>query len=159
MRRTALWLALAASVAVACPAVGQAPSDRFTADVLLRKEDLGSVRVSPDGRWVAMEVQSPYDAAPSYIFAQYTSLSLSHVEVFDTVSRTRRHVLRDADHTAGYVVGPFSPDGRRLVVYRLAQDSCRSGFWRRTPARSNGRPSRPKSRSSVEPSPGAARTN
>ena len=128
MRRTALWLALAASVAVACPAVGQAPSDRFTADVLLRKEDLGSVRVSPDGRWVAMEVQSPYDAAPSYIFAQYTSLSLSHVEVFDTVSRTRRHVLRDADHTAGYVVGPFSPDGRRLVVYRLAQDSWSLGI-------------------------------
>ena len=113
MRRTALWLALAAGVAVACPAVGQAPSDRFTADVRLRKEELGSVRVSPDGRWVAMEAQSRYDAASSYIFAQYTSVSLSHVEVFDTVSRTRRHVLRDADHTAGYVVGPFSPDGRR----------------------------------------------
>lgn len=128
MRRTALWLAFAAGVAVACPAVSQTPSDRFTADVLLRKEDLGSVRVSPDGRWVAMEVQSRYDAAPSYTFAQYTSVSLSHVEVFDTASRIRRHVLRDADHNAGYVVGPFSPDGRRLVVYRLTQDSWSLGI-------------------------------
>jgi dipeptidyl aminopeptidase/acylaminoacyl peptidase len=127
MRRTAPWLALAAGIAVACPALGQTPSDRFTADVLLRKEDLGSVRVSPDGRWVAMEVQSRYDAAPTYIFAQYTSVSLSHVEVFDTATRTTRHVLQDAGHGAGYVAGPFSPDGRRMVVYRLAQDSWSLG--------------------------------
>lgn len=127
MRRTTLGLALAAGMAVACPVVGQ-PAERFTADVLLRKEDLGSVRVSPDGRWVAIEVQARYDAAPTYLFAQYTSVSLSRVEVFDTISRTTRHVLGDSEHGAGYVVGPFSPDGRRLVVYRLTHDSWSLGI-------------------------------
>lgn len=126
MRRAALALALAA-IAFACPVAAEA-QERFTTDVLLRKEDFGAVRVSPDGRWVAMEIQAPYDQAPTYTLAQYTFVSLSRVEVFDTTSRTVRHVLADPGHAAGFRAGPFSPDGDRMVVYRLAADRWTLGI-------------------------------
>ena len=118
MRRTVLSLTLAASLAGACPAAAQSP-DRFTAEVLVRQEGLGQVRMSPDGRWIAVETQARYDGAQTYVFAQVTSALLSRVELYDTTRRTVRHVLQDADGDTGFVAGPFSPDGRRMVVYRL----------------------------------------
>ena len=118
MRPTWSALALAAGLALACPATAQ--SHRvFTTDDLLAQEGLGAVRVSPDGRWIALETQARYDAAPVYRFAQYTSRILSRIEVFDARTGERRHVIEASDHAAGYVLGPFSPDGRRMVVYRL----------------------------------------
>lgn len=121
MRRIACCLALAAGMAFACPAAAQTPRP-FDVDGLLRKEDLGAARVSPDGRWVAVGVQGRYDALPAYTFAQYNWIALSRLEVFDAVSGQPRHILSDPDHEAGYIAGPFSPDGRRMVVYRLTTD-------------------------------------
>jgi dipeptidyl aminopeptidase/acylaminoacyl peptidase len=121
MRRTALLLAFAAGVACACPAAGQSPST-FTADVLVRKEGLGRVRVSPDDRWIAFEVQAPYDTASVYRYAQSNHVFLTDIAVYDAQSRTVRYRLQSEDRTAGHVAGPFSPDGRRMVVYRLTRD-------------------------------------
>ncbi|UQV18928.1 hypothetical protein MU852_03400 [Brevundimonas albigilva] len=126
MRHAVLALAFSA-ITSACPVALEA-QERFTTDVLLRKEDFGAVRVSPDGRWVAMEVQAPYDQAPAYTLAQYTFVSLSRVEVFDTTSRTVRHVLADPGHAAGFRAGPFSPNGDRMVVYRLEADRWTLGI-------------------------------
>lgn len=65
MHRTVLMLGLAAGLAFACPALAQS-SGPFTIDALLRQESLGDARVSPDGRWIALERRARYDRAPSY---------------------------------------------------------------------------------------------
>lgn len=125
MRRTVLALGLAAGLALACPAAGQ-PARPFTIDVLLRHEAVGNVRVSPDGRWIAVEQQAPYDAAPTYRLATDTDRLLSSVRLVEAATGRTVWTLSASDR--GFTAGRFSPDGRRMAVYELTPDSWRLGL-------------------------------
>lgn len=126
MHRTVLMLGLAAGLAFACPALAQS-SGPFTIDALLRQESLGDARVSPDGRWIALERRARYDRAPSYKLSRDTDRLLSAVQIVDARSGEVVRTLETPDHSAGYTAGRFSPDGRRLIVYELTPDSWRLG--------------------------------
>lgn len=126
MHRTVLMLGLAAGLAFACPALAQS-SGPFTIDALLRQESLGDARVSPDGRWIALERRARYDRAPSYKLSRDTDRLLSAVQIVDARFGEVVRTLETPDHSAGYTAGRFSPDGRRLIVYELTPDSWRLG--------------------------------
>lgn len=127
MRRTVLMLGLAAGLAFACPVLAQSAGP-FTIDALLRQESFGEARISPDGRWIALERRAPYDEAPSYRLSRDTDRVLSSVQIVDADAGATVRTLQAPDHAAGYSVGRFSPDGRRLVVYELTPHSWRLGI-------------------------------
>lgn len=118
MRCRLLSAALAATLAFGCPTLASAQA-HFSAEILLQQEGLGGVRLSPDGAWIAVERQARYDSAPAYRFAQYTSRLLTQIDIFDARQGVKTISLGSEDRTAGYITGPFSPNGRRMVVYRL----------------------------------------
>lgn len=127
MRATSIALALAASLAGVCPAFAQIPH-RFTVDDLVAREGIGGVRISPDGRWVVVERQARHDSASAYRFQTRIPWLLSSLEIHSVgdTDAVRRIVSPGRD--AGYVSGPFSPDGARMVVYRLTDTTFRLGI-------------------------------
>ncbi|MDR6530268.1 dipeptidyl aminopeptidase/acylaminoacyl peptidase [Caulobacter rhizosphaerae] len=107
-RLAAAWLALAASAAGAQP---------LTLDRLLKIESLGSSALSPDGRHLVVETERPYDTAARFDFA-LSAAALGELRVIDLGGDRRPRRLLPADRTAGYLAGPFSPNGRAMIVYR-----------------------------------------
>ena len=80
MRSSLMALALAASLAGVCPASAQTGRP-FTVEDLVGHEDIGSVRISPDGRWITVERQAAYDQAGSYALSTAVNWLLSELEV------------------------------------------------------------------------------
>ena len=112
--------------AAASPAVGQTPRP-VTIETVLGQESLGQVRIGPGGRWIVFERRAAWSAAASYRFGLMTTQLLSSLEIHDTWSDGPPRVLSDRGHATGYVSGPFSPDGERMLVYRLTETSWRLG--------------------------------
>lgn len=107
-RFTAAWLVLAATAAGAEP---------LTLDRLLKTETLGSTALSPDGRRVVIETRAPYDTAPGYD-TDNTDPRLGRLMIADLSTTAPAKPLLAGEAGAGYTAGPFSPDGRRMVVSR-----------------------------------------
>jgi dipeptidyl aminopeptidase/acylaminoacyl peptidase len=127
MRRTSIALVLAASLAGVCPAHAQAPH-RFTVDDLVAREGIGAVRTSPDGRWVVVERQARHDSASAYRFQTRIPWLLSSLEIHSVTDAGEVRRIGSPGRDAGYVSGPFSPDGARMVVYRLTDTTFRLGI-------------------------------
>jgi len=113
------------AVATATPVSAEGPT-RFSVESLVGLESLGSLRVSDDGRWVMVERQGPYNSAATYAYGPLTGALLSDLLVFDTSGRSPDRVI-GAEDEDGYLAGPISPDGRRMVVYRLTGRDRRLG--------------------------------
>ncbi len=107
-RLVAAWLALAACAAGAEP---------LTLDRLLAVEDLGASALSPDGRHLVIETQAPYDQAPRFDF-ESPAPSLGRLMIADLRDGAPARLLFSPEAGAGYVAGPFSPNGRSMVVNR-----------------------------------------
>ncbi|AQR63145.1 hypothetical protein BZG35_16940 [Brevundimonas sp. LM2] len=123
----ALAVALASLMAPASHAAAHSPADPFTVDDLLRNENFGAIRVSPDERYVLFERQGPYDTAERFDLAYFARWTTSELWVADlTQPRRVRPLLGQADRR-GVVMGEFSPNGRRLVVHRLQHDRWETG--------------------------------
>ncbi|RAK52759.1 S9 family peptidase [Phenylobacterium deserti] len=102
-----LLTALAAGPAVARP---------FTVGDLLSLQTLGDAAVDPAGRWLVFEVRDPYQAAPAFDCELQIELSLNRLWRVDLAAPgPARPLLPDR----GVSLGPASPDGRRLAVFRL----------------------------------------
>lgn len=124
MRRCLLALVLATTAA--WPASAQTPRP-FTINDLLRHEAMGTTRISPDGKWVAMERQRPYDQAGTYALATMTGALLTDLELH-RLDRTGAPIrLAAGSQEAGYISGPFSPDGARMAVFRVTADDLQLG--------------------------------
>jgi dipeptidyl aminopeptidase/acylaminoacyl peptidase len=108
-----------ALLAAAGPALGQTPPP-VTLEALLAQESLGQVRIGPDGRWIVIERRAPWSSAATYRFGLMTPHLLSGLEVRDATGDLVRR-LEDPGHATGYVSGPFSPSGERMLVFRLGE--------------------------------------
>lgn len=116
-RLTAAWLALAATAAGAEP---------LTLDRLLKVEDLGEVALSPDGRRLVIETRAPYDTASRFDFDD-PSKRIGRLMVADLAAGDPAVPLIAAEVGAGYTAGPFSPNGRRMIVSRWKDDRWDTG--------------------------------
>lgn len=127
MRSSLLALVLVTSLAGVCPASAQAGRP-FTVEDLVGHEDFGTVRVSPDGRWISVERQAAYDQAAAYTLSTTTNWLLTELEVYPAKGGGPTIRLAAAGHDIGYVSGPFSPDASRMVVLRVTEASVRLGI-------------------------------
>lgn len=125
MRPVCLLLAAVLATA-ASPAVGQTRPP-VTVETLLSQESLGQVRIDPGGRWIVVERRAAWSTAATYRFGLMTTHLLSGLEIYDASSDAPPRIVSDPGHATGYVSGPFSPDGERMVVFRLTETSWRLG--------------------------------
>jgi len=118
LQAAALCCAIAASTAEAHP---------FTVDDLLKVDRRGAAGVSPDGRWLVLSVNRGQAYAPRFDYdamAPYAARRLYRVDLRRPGPATP---LLSADPAAGYTAGPFSPDGRRVLVNRLMDHRWETG--------------------------------
>jgi dipeptidyl aminopeptidase/acylaminoacyl peptidase len=91
----------------------------FTVDDLLSQESFGAVAIDPAGRWLVFEQRDRYDRLPRYDIGYTPSEAFPWLAVVDLKRPRPATPLLPRDPASGQMLGPFSPSGRQLVVYRL----------------------------------------
>lgn len=125
MRPISLFVAAVLGTA-ASTAMGQTRQP-VTIEALLDQESLGQVRIDPGGRWIVVERRAAWSAAATYRFGLMTSQLLTGLEIHDASSDQPPRRIDDPGHATGYVSGPFSPSGEKMLVFRLTETSWRLG--------------------------------
>lgn len=105
----AAWLLLAAAADARC----------FTVEDILAEESWGRAAFDPTGRWLLVERIGPHAASPSFDLEPYGDLATTRILAIDVpaVGAPRPLIVGDP---RGVTLGPVSPDGRQVAVYRLA---------------------------------------
>ena len=133
--RTAAALALACLMSVG-PVIAsddvsasgkRAPGRTLSLDDVLAMETFGAAALSPDGAWAVYERRRPYDTAPRFDRAHRSGWAISDLMIARTDDGQPERLL-PPDPGAGLLLGPWSPDSRRLVVYRLRGDRLEVGI-------------------------------
>lgn len=119
-RRVLAGLALAA---LACSVHART----LTLEDLLQREAFGAIVLSPGERWLAVERRASLRSAGRFDVDSFNPLFRTEVLTADLTAGTGLRSLLRADKEVGYKLGPFSPDGARLAVYRLGPDGWRLG--------------------------------
>lgn len=91
----------------------------FTVDDLLSQESFGAVAIDPSDRWLVFEQRDRYDRLPRYDIGYAPSEAFPWLAVVDLTRPGPARPLLPRDPASGQMLGPFSPSGRQLVVYRL----------------------------------------
>jgi dipeptidyl aminopeptidase/acylaminoacyl peptidase len=121
--------ALAALIALAwlvAPACADAQARPVTLDDVLAMRTFGEAAVSPDGQWAIYERRGAYDASPRFDQGARSWWGASELMLVATRSGKPRPLLV-AKAGVGYLLGSWSPDGERVLVYRLDGDRLEAG--------------------------------
>jgi len=125
VRRWPAKLARAAAAGlVACLAAAPAAARPLTVEDVLRMEGLGRVEIAPGGRWLALERRSAYAATARFDFDRFNNLFRTRLMASDVAHGGALAPLVAPEPGVGYALGPFSPDGARVAVFRL-----KDGRW------------------------------
>lgn len=90
----------------------------YTVEDLLAAEEVGEMALSPDGRRLVFERFGPLGTAAPFDQDIYWELRRSRLEIAEVAGDGAARPLLDLGEATGLSAGPFSPDGRRLVVLR-----------------------------------------
>jgi len=112
-------LALACALPVA--------AEPLTLDTLLGLETFGRVAIDPSGAIAVFEERRARGDLPRYDTQPEGALKYARLYRFDVSDPTVVRPLLTMEEDAGYTAGPFSPDGRKLVVFRLQALTFRVG--------------------------------
>ena len=105
---------------------GSAPGRTVTLDDILSMQTFGTAALSPDGQWAVWERRRPYDTAPRFDRSHRNGWAISELWIARVAGGAAEPLLpRDPD--AGLLLGSWSPDGRRLLVFRLRGDRLEAG--------------------------------
>lgn len=115
-----------AGLAVLC-AGGASVARALTLDDLLATEEFGQAAFDPTGHWAVIEQLSPYDQLPRYDLGASVSYLRPVLKVMDVSAPGPARPLLRAEPGVGYTAGPFSPDGRAMIVHRLIGRSFETG--------------------------------
>lgn len=118
-RLAALALVLTGQSAVARP---------FTIEDLLGQESFGDLAVDPSGRWLVLERRDRYDTAARYDNDLENSASLSRLQVVDLLAPGPARALLAQDPGPGVQLGPFSPSGAHVAVFRQTGNAWTLGI-------------------------------
>lgn len=99
----------------------------YTVEDMLRSESFGMASVDPGERWVVFERRGPYASAARFDLVSNSAWTVSAlwIQSLRTPGQATR-LLPDAEG-AGHVLGPWSPSGRRLLIYRLWGEQWEAG--------------------------------
>lgn len=118
-----------AGIALACllwSSAVQAEKRPAVIDDVLSMSSFGSASLSPDGRYAAWERQGPFDQGPRFDRDWRSAWSAGVLFVADLEAGGAPAPI--ADGAAGLLLGPWSPDGRRFIVYRLVGEIAEAGI-------------------------------
>lgn len=118
---------LTVGVLLAVLGLQDAQARPFTVEDLLATESLGQVQFDPTGRRLVFERRRPWRSAGRFDLNLRTPFRLSRLMVTETRTPGRVRALFDQATDAGYLAGPFAPDGRRMLIYRLRGRSLSAG--------------------------------
>lgn len=107
---------------------GPARTAPLTLDTLLDLETFGRIAVDPTGRVGVFEERRARNDLPRYDLQAEGTLWYARLHRIDLGSSDESRPLLPQADDAGYRMGPFSPGGSRLVVYRLQGLSLRLGL-------------------------------
>lgn len=124
MRITVLC-ALGALV-LACPS--RAVAEPLTLDTLLGLETFGRIEIDPSGSVAVFEERRARGNLPQYDLQPEGFLRYANLYRLDLDRPSGIKPLLPMEEDAGYTMGPFSPDGSQLVVYRLQGHVFRLGI-------------------------------
>lgn len=120
------------ALATACAALAFGPGPvlaaPFTLDHLLRLERIGQVALSPDEGVVAFERIGPMQTAGPFEHDAFGIVRRSSVYLAPATGMAPAQPLKVDDDGHGIVIGGWSPDGRRLLVYRLRDGAFSAGL-------------------------------
>ncbi len=88
-------------------------------DDLFHLEDVGQVEFDPAGRYLLVERQRPRAEMTRFDMDDWGEIARGAPLVFDLLTGGPPRPLLLVEAGAGYAIGSPSPDGRRVVVYRL----------------------------------------
>ena len=118
MRRQWPW-AVALALMLGLLGVGRAIARPWRVDDLFHLQDIGQAEFSPDGRYLLVERLRPRAQMTRFDMDNQGEVARSEPLVFDLASGGPPHALLPSERGCGYALGAVSPDGRRVVVYRL----------------------------------------
>lgn len=122
--------ARAAAYALACALAlgGGAQARALHLDDLLQHESVGAVAVTPGDRWAVVELRSGPAGGARFDFGRFNPLLRTRLMVADLSKGAPLRPLMRHDPGAGYLAGPVSPDGARIVVFRLTPERWELGI-------------------------------
>ena len=86
---------------------------------LFHLQDVGQTELTSDGRYLLVERLRPRAEMTRFDMDNQGEIARSEPLVFDLASDAPPHLLLPTERGCGYALGALSPDGRRVVVYRL----------------------------------------
>ena len=114
--------------ALCCAFIGlSAQAHPFTVIDLLKVDRRDEVGISPDGRWLIISVVRGQAQAPRFDYDATYPFAARRLYRADLTHPGPATPLLVAEDSAGYTAGPFSPDGRRLLVSRLRGHEWETG--------------------------------
>lgn len=119
---------LAAASAVLICGSGPALATPFTLEDMLRIEQFGQVSLSPQETTVAFERIGPTLAAGPYEYDALDMVLRSEILVARSDGSAGPRPLLSEVEGKGHVIGAWSPDDRRLLIYRLRDRTFTAGI-------------------------------
>ena len=119
---------LAAASAVLICGSGPALATPFTLEDMLRIEQFGQVSLSPHETSVAFERIGPTLAAGPYEYDALDMVLRSEILVARSDGSAGPRPLLSEVEGKGHVIGAWSPDDRRLLIYRLRDRTFTAGI-------------------------------
>lgn len=116
------------ALAAACALPGAAAARPYGLEDALACEGLGDVLLVPGDRWLVVEQRRGRAAAGRFDYDLLNDLFRTTLMVADLDRPGPLRPLFPHDPAAGYQLGPASPDGVLLAVFRLLDDRWEAGI-------------------------------
>jgi dipeptidyl aminopeptidase/acylaminoacyl peptidase len=94
---------------------------------LLQREAFGAVSLAPGDRWLVVEQRAPYADGARFDYGDFDEAFRTRILVADLATGGALRPLVPPQPGVGYQAGPISPDGARVVVYRITDSAWELG--------------------------------
>jgi dipeptidyl aminopeptidase/acylaminoacyl peptidase len=111
-----------ATQAISSPTLG------LTVDDVVAMESFGSVSIDPTGSWAVYERRGAFDSAPRYDLGFRSIWAVTDLWVMDVRHGVHPERLLSGPKSGGLLLGPWSPSGGQLIVYRLDGEHLEAGI-------------------------------
>lgn len=99
----------------------------YRTDDMLAAESFGNATIDPTARWAVFEHRGPYERATSFQFGLRNPWTVSRLEFADLETEGPAERLLAPAEGEGHLLGPWSPSGRRLLIFRLRDRRWQAG--------------------------------
>lgn len=118
---------------VACALLSAGPAwartEPYTIETVLKLEQIGRSAFDPTGRLVVFERYRPYDQSEGFDHGYYTRYTRSELMLGDAAHDGPATRLLSEREGVGHVLGTWSPNGKRLLIFRFRDKTWQAGLY------------------------------